>query len=71
MTPPDKEWVRASRKALGMTTKALAEALRLGRNGGRTVRRWESGETPISGPAQVAIELMLSAEIFKIADAPE
>lgn len=57
MTTPE---VRAARHALGMTTKALAEALRLGANGGRTVRRWESGETPISGPAQVAIEMMIA-----------
>ena len=63
--------IKAARKALGLSQSGLAEALRLGPNGSRTVRRWESGETPISGPAQVAIELMLSAEIFKIADAPE
>lgn len=54
---PDE--IRAARKALGLSTKGLAEALRLGKGGGRTVRRWEAGDTPISGPAQVAIELML------------
>ena len=58
MTPPE---IKAARKALGLTAKALAIALRLGANGGRTVRRWESGETPISGPAQVAIEMMLAS----------
>jgi DNA-binding transcriptional regulator YiaG len=51
--------LRAARNTLGLSTNGLAEALRLGKGGGRTVRRWESGETPISGPASVAIELLL------------
>lgn len=57
MTPAE---VRQNRQALGLSARGLAEALRLGKGGGRTVRRWESGEVPISGPAQVAIELMLA-----------
>lgn len=57
MTPAE---IRAARKALGLSANGLAEALRLGKGGGRTVRRWESGETPVSGPAQVAIELTLA-----------
>ncbi len=57
MTPAE---VRTAREALGLTANGMAEALRLGRNGGRTVRRWESGQTPISGPAQVAIEMMIA-----------
>ena len=56
MTPED---VKTARKTLGLSARGLAEALNLGTHGGRTVRRWESGETPISGPAQVAIKLML------------
>lgn len=56
MTPAE---IRSARQSLGLSTNGLAEALRLGKGGGRTVRRWESGETPISGPAQVAIELLL------------
>jgi DNA-binding transcriptional regulator YiaG len=54
--------IRSARKALGLSTNGMAEALRLGKGGGRTVRRWESGETPISGPASLAIELLLKAE---------
>ena len=53
---PDR--VREIRLALGLSQNALAEALRLGPNGGRTVRRWESGQVPITGPASVALELM-------------
>lgn len=56
MTPSD---VKAARKRLGYSARELAEALNLGVHGGRTVRRWESGETPITGPAKVAIQLML------------
>ena len=56
LTPAD---IKSARKRLGLSARALAEALQLGTHGGRTVRRWESGETPISGPAQVAITLML------------
>jgi DNA-binding transcriptional regulator YiaG len=52
--------VRAARQHLGLSTNGLAEALALGKGGGRTVRRWESGETPITGPASVAIRLMLT-----------
>lgn len=58
MTPDE---IRAARKRLSLSANGLAEALRLGKGGGRTVRRWEAGDCPISGPAQVAIELMLKA----------
>lgn len=57
---PDE--IKAARARLGLSTNGLAEALRLGKGGGRTVRRWEAGATPISGPAQVAIELMLAGK---------
>jgi DNA-binding transcriptional regulator YiaG len=50
--------LREARQKLGLSAAGLAKALRLGANGGRTVRRWEAGG-PIPGPAQVAIELML------------
>ena len=49
-----------ARQALGMTQAELADALRLQKNGERTVRRWEQGEVPISGPAQIAIESLLN-----------
>ena len=57
MTPAD---VRAARIALGMTQDQLATALRMGTDGKRAIRRWECGERPISGPATVALEAMLS-----------
>ena len=58
MTPSE---VKDARKRLGCSQAGLAERLRMGPNGERQVRRWEQGETPVSGPASVAIELMLKA----------
>ena len=55
-TPED---LRAARYKLGLSASGLAAALRLGVNGGRTVRRWESGDIAFSGPVAVAIEAML------------
>jgi hypothetical protein len=57
MTPAE---LIEARKALGLSAADLGRLLRLeGRDQGRTVRRWETGESAIPGPAQVAIELML------------
>lgn len=57
--------VRAARYMLGMTQDQLAKALRMGGDGKRAVRRWESGDRHISGPASVAIEFMLVADHCK------
>jgi DNA-binding transcriptional regulator YiaG len=52
--------ISTARKTLGLTQSQMAERLRLGQNGSRTVRRWEKGEIPVTGPASVAIEMMLA-----------
>ena len=57
MSPAD---LLAARKRLGLSQAGLAEALRLGANGGRTVRRWEAGDVPVTGPVSVAIECLLA-----------
>jgi DNA-binding transcriptional regulator YiaG len=49
--------IKAARLALGMNQREFAEALRVGSEA--VIRSWESGRRPISGPASVAIELML------------
>jgi DNA-binding transcriptional regulator YiaG len=54
--------IRNARKRLGLSQSGLAEALRMGANGGRTVRRWELGEIPITGPASVAVQLLLERQ---------
>ena len=55
MTPSE---VRAARLGLGLTAEEMATVLRLGTGAERTVRRWESGESGVPGPAEVAIEAM-------------
>lgn len=57
MTPKEIKSIRVS---LGLTQSGLAEALRLGPNGERTVRRWETGDIPITGPATLALECLLN-----------
>lgn len=59
MTPAE---IKKARKRLGLTQQGLADALRMGANGGRTVRRWEGGEMPITGPAAVAVQLLLERQ---------
>lgn len=39
------EIIKNKRRELGLTQKDLADALGMGRNGDRTIRRWENGET--------------------------
>lgn len=56
MTPTE---LRAARERLGETQAGLARRLRLGKQGGRTVRSWELAEVAVPGPASVAIELMV------------
>jgi DNA (cytosine-5)-methyltransferase 1 len=53
--------IKVARKRLGLSQQGLAEALRLGPNGERTVRRWEAGDVQITGPASLALELLVRA----------
>ncbi len=50
--------LRRIRMSLNMSQRQLARALRLGPNGDRTIRRWEQGEYPVTGPASLALEYM-------------
>jgi putative transcriptional regulator len=56
MTPTE---LREARRKLGLSTAGLAKALQMGQHGARTVRHWERGDYAPSGPAIVAIKLML------------
>ena len=55
MTP---EQFKNARRALGYSQQALADEWGMGSNGGRTVRRWETLERPLSPIAAYAIQLM-------------
>jgi DNA-binding transcriptional regulator YiaG len=48
------------RKALGLSQPAMARALLIAQD--RTIRRWEQDEQAISGPAWVAIEMILRGQ---------
>lgn len=55
-----KEDFRSARGGLGLTAKQMAKVLRMGKGSDRTIRRYESGESPIPGPVSVAVEAMVS-----------
>lgn len=57
MTPAD---FRAARKALGLTQKQMAEALRMGKHGWQTISKWENDGSDIPGPVQVALDCLLN-----------
>lgn len=58
MTPAE---VVNIRKQLGLTQSELARVLRI--TDIRTIRRWEKGDIPVSGPASVVLELMAADEL--------
>jgi len=55
MTP---EQFKDARRSLMFSQQALADEWGMGANGGRTIRRWESGERPISPVAIYALSAM-------------
>ena len=56
-----KEEFKEARRALCYSQQALADEWGMGSNGGRTIRRWEAGERPLSPVAVYAITLMMEA----------
>ena len=55
MTPQE---FKQARRALGYSQQALANEFDMGINGGRTIRRWESGQCPVNPIAAYALMLM-------------
>jgi DNA-binding transcriptional regulator YiaG len=58
MTPAE---IKAIRKRYGLSQPGLAVLLRV--SDVRTIRRWEKGEVPVSGPASIILELMDADEL--------
>lgn len=48
--------IRDKRKKLGLTTKEFSDALNMGKNGDRTLRRWENNET---SPSSLELETLM------------
>ena len=58
--PLTGEEVREARETLGLTQQQLADVLELESQFSRdTVREWEAGRRQVTGPAGVAIRLLL------------
>lgn len=57
---PDKQEFRQARDQLGLSAKQMANILRMGKGSDRTIRRYESGQTPVPGPVSVAVEALLT-----------
>lgn len=53
--------IKAIRERARLTQTELAALLRISDK--RTVRRWETGEVPISGPASIILELLDKDEL--------
>ena len=58
MTPAE---IQSIRKRAGLSQSGLAALLRV--SDLRTVRRWEAGDVPISGPTSIILELLDSGEL--------
>lgn len=61
MTPHQ---IKQARTTLGLTQRALEQALGLKGCDGRTVRRWEAGKVEITGPCAKLIEIFLKHGII-------
>ncbi|NUB11270.1 hypothetical protein GAY28_00290 [Azospirillum brasilense] len=59
----DPTALRAARDELGLSAQGLANALHLGADGGREVRRWEAGERGIPGPVAVTVGLWIDPSL--------
>jgi DNA-binding transcriptional regulator YiaG len=58
MTPTE---LKSIRKRAGLSQSGLAALLRISDE--RTVRRWETGDIPVSGPASIVLELLDAGEL--------
>ena len=58
MTPAK---VKSIRTAAGLSQREMARLLRV--SDIRTVRRWETGEVPVSGPASIVLEMLDAGEL--------
>ncbi|WP_316014678.1 hypothetical protein [Roseobacter sp. HKCCA0434] len=56
MTPDE---FKAARQSLGLSQRDLAARWSMGRNGERTIRRWEQGDVPVNPIAAYCITLMI------------
>ena len=53
--------IKTIRQQAGLSQTGLAAVLRIADL--RTIRRWEKGDVPISGPASIIMEMMEAGEL--------
>ena len=58
------EEFKSMREKLGYSQQALADEWGMGDSGGRTIRRWESGDRPVNSIAAYAIETMWANGLY-------
>ena len=56
-----REQFKAARESLQYSQRELASLWGLGKNGERTIRRWEQGDVPLNPIAAYCIQMMLDA----------
>lgn len=59
MTP---QQFKEARQSLGFTQSTLALEWSMGKNGARTIRRWEAGDVPVNPIAAYCISLMVNKQ---------
>ena len=59
MTPSEFKFAR---NALGLSQNDLALVWGMGRNGGRTIRKWEAGDVPVNPIAAYCIQMMVNGQ---------
>ena len=68
--PQMAAWLHGARRALGMTQRQLGEALGLHGDPARSIRKFERGETAVSGPVRVTVRLMLERAGLRVEVSP-
>ena len=65
-----REDIKNKRQKLGLTQKDFADALGMGKNGDRTIRRWENGESTPSALEYKSIMEFAETVPFTVVDSP-
>lgn len=53
---------KEARRNLGLSQRQLADEWNMGKNGERTIRRWEQGDVPVNPIAAYCICMMISPD---------
>ena len=54
---------KAARNALCLSQNDLAGVWGMGKNGGRTIRKWEAGDLPVNPIAAYCMQMMVERDV--------